>query len=99
MSSIATVTGCPADTSSATTSFAASRLRSSALHRARAKNQCAWSWLQERDRPAPASIPHTVRAAGRATSPAVTSANVVNAGTVKHGRNASSSSSSDGGNL
>jgi hypothetical protein len=38
---IATVTGCPAGTSSATTSFAAARPSSSALHRVREKDPCA----------------------------------------------------------
>ena len=70
VSSIATVTGCPAGTSSATTSFAAARPRSSALHRAREKNQCARSCGQARDRPAPASMPHTVRFPVWAKNPA-----------------------------
>src|SRR6266487_4092422 len=44
-------------------------------------------------------MPHTVRPAGRAISPAASSANVVNVGAVKHGRNSSSSSASDPGSL
>jgi len=61
VSSIATVTGCPAGTSSLTTSRATARPRSSGLQRARAKNECARSCGQIADRPAPASMPHTVR--------------------------------------
>src|SRR5689334_21276124 len=44
-------------------------------------------------------MPHTVRPAGRAISPAASSANVGNDRAVKHGRNSSSSPSSDLGNL
>src|SRR6266566_2807328 len=44
-------------------------------------------------------MPHTVRPAGRAISPAASIANVVNVGAVKHGRNSSSSSASDPGSL
>ena len=61
VSSIATTTGSPAGTSSATTRRATARPRSSAFQRARAKNRCARSCGQIRDKPAPASIPHTVR--------------------------------------
>jgi len=61
VSSIATSTGCPAGTSSDTTRRATARPRSSGSQRAPEKNQCARSWGQIRDRPAPASMPHTVR--------------------------------------
>src|SRR5690348_5112707 len=44
-------------------------------------------------------MPHTVRPAGRAISPAASIANVMNVGAVKHGRNTSSSSISDPGSL
>ena len=60
VSSIATATGSPAGTSSATTSLAAARPSSPTLHRARAKNPCARSCGQARARPAPAGMPHTV---------------------------------------
>ncbi len=43
VSSMATVTGAPAGTSSATTSFATVRPSSPGLHRAWAKNRCARS--------------------------------------------------------
>jgi transposase len=46
-----------------------------------------------------ASMPHTVRPAGRAISPAASSANVVNVGAVKHGRKSSSGSLSKPGSL
>ena len=51
--SIATTTGSPAGTSSATTSRAAARPSSSGLHRAREKNEWARSCGQARDKPAP----------------------------------------------
>ena len=87
MSSIATTTGAPAGTSSATTSFATARPRSSALHRARAKNQCARSWLHSRDSPAPVSIPHTVRLPVCARNPQARPQNVRNDGAVNNGAN------------
>jgi hypothetical protein len=76
VSSIATTTGSPAGTSSATASRATARPRSSGFRRARAKNQCARSCGQARDSPAPASIPHTVRFPVCARNPQVTPASM-----------------------
>ena len=95
--SIAPVTGCPAGTSSAATSLATARPRSSALHRAREKNRCARSWLQERARPAPASIPHTVRFPVCARKPQARPQNVRNDGAVNNGARPASSVISDAG--
>ena len=64
VSSTATRTGSPAGTSSDTASLAAARPSSSGSQRAREKKECARSWLQARDRPAPDSMPHTVRFPG-----------------------------------
>ena len=90
VSSIATVTGVPAGTSSATTRRATARPRSSALHRARAKNRCARSCGQDRARPAPVSIPHTVRLPACARNPHARPQNVRNDGTVNNGANQAS---------
>ena len=88
VSSMATTTGAPAGTSRATASFATARPRSSALHRARAKNQCARSCGHSRDRPAPVSIPHTVRLPVCARNPQASPQNVRNDRTVNSGANA-----------
>ena len=85
VSSIATVTGCPAGTSSATTSLATARPRSSGFHRARARKECARSWGHCRDRPAPASMPHTVRLPVCARKPQARPQNVRNDGAVNNG--------------
>ena len=90
VSSIATVTGSPAGTSSDTTSLATASPRSSGFHRAREKNQCARSCGQVRDRPAPASIPHTVRRPACARNPQARPQNVRNDGTVNNGANQAS---------
>ena len=97
VSSIATTTGSPASTSSATTSFATARPSSSGLHRAREKNQCARSWLQQRARPAPASIPHTVRFPVCARKPQARPQNVRNDGAVNNGARPASSAIRDAG--
>ena len=99
MSSIATVIGSPAGTSSAATSFATAKPSSSGFQRARAKNKCARSWLQARTRPAPASIPHTVRRPGWARNPAARPQKVRNDGAVNEGRKETSSVISDGGKV
>ena len=90
VSSIATVTGCPAGTSSAITSFATARPSSSGFQRAREKNWCARSCGQDRARPAPASIPHTVRPPACARNPQASPQNVRNDGTVNNGANQAS---------
>ena len=97
MSSIATVTGSPAGTSSATTSLAAARPRSSALHRARAKNQCARSCGHSRDRAAPASMPHTVRFPAWDKNPQARAVKVRNDGAVNNGPNTASRLASEAG--
>ena len=84
-------------TSSATTSLATARPSSSGLHRAREKNRCARSWLQQRARPAPASIPHTVRFPGWARNPQARPQNVRNDGAVNNGARPASSVISDAG--
>src|SRR6266568_2028742 len=97
VSSIATVTGSPAGTSSATTSLAAARPSSSALHRARAKNQCARSCGHSRDSPAPISIPHTVCFPARVRKPQASPQNVRNDGAVNSGANAARTFISEAG--
>ena len=97
VSSIATVTGCPADTSSATTSLATVRPSSSGSQRARAKNRCARSWLHIRARSAPASIPHTVRFPVCARNPQASIVNVRNDGAVNSGANQASRLASEAG--
>ena len=97
VSSIATVTGQAAGTSSATASLAAARPRSSGFQRAREKNQCARSWLHSRASPAPDSIPHTVRFPVCATNPQASMVNVRKDGAVNIGANPVSSVSSDAG--
>jgi hypothetical protein len=97
VSSIATVTGCPAGTSSATTSFAAATPRSSGSQRARAKNQCARSCGQIRDRPAPASIPHTVRFPVCARNPQASMVKVRKDGAVNNGAKQASTLASEPG--
>ncbi len=97
VSSIATVTGSPAGTSSATTSWATARPSWSGFQRAREKNRCARSWLQEPARPAPASIPHTVRFPVCARNPQARPQNVRNDGAVNNGARPASSVISDAG--
>lgn len=53
-------------------------------HRAVEKNRCA------RARPAPVSIPHTVRATGWVSNPATSAVNTSTLGAVKHSRNGAS---------
>jgi hypothetical protein len=88
VSSIATVTGSPAGTSSVTTRRATARPRSSAFQRARAKKKCARSWLQARDNPAPASMPHTLRFPAWAKNPQARPQKARNDGAVNNGPNA-----------
>ena len=97
VSSIATTNDSPAGTSSFTTSLAAARPRSSALHRARAKNQCARSCGQSRDRPAPVSIPHTVRFPVCVRNPQARPQNVRNDGAVNSGASTASRFTSEEG--
>jgi len=97
VSSIATVTGSPAGTSSATTSLAAASPSSSALHRARAKNPCARSCGQARARPAPAGMPHTVRFPVCARNPQASAVKVRNDGAVNNGPNTASKLASEAG--
>ena len=86
VSSMATRTGSPAGTSSVTTSSATARPRSSAHQRARAKNPCARLCGQVRVRPAPASMPHTVRLPACARNPQANSmVKVRNDGAVNSG--------------
>jgi hypothetical protein len=67
------------------------------LERAREKNRCARSWFQERARPAPASIPHTVRFPVCARNPQARPQNVRNDGAVNNGARPASSVLSDAG--
>jgi hypothetical protein len=64
--------------------------RSSAFHRAREKKKCARSCGQARDRPAPVSIPHTVRFPDWARKPQASPVNVRNDGAVNSGANQAS---------
>ena len=95
--SIATTTGSPAGTSSATTSRAAARPSSSGLHRAREKNEWARSCGQARDKPAPASMPHTVLLPVWATNPHARPQKVQNDGAVNNGPKTASRLASDTG--
>ena len=97
VSSIATTTGSRAGTSSATTRRATARPRSSAFQRARAKNRCARSCGQIRDRPAPASIPHTVRFPAWDKNPQARPQKVRNDGAVNNGPNTASRLASEAG--
>src|SRR5712691_3090802 len=97
VSSIATTTGSPAGTSSATTRRATARPRSSGFQRARAKNRCARSCGQIRDKPAPASIPHTVRFPAWDKNPQARPQNVRNDGAVNNGPNTASRLASEAG--
>ncbi len=97
VSSIATVTGCPAGASSATTSLATARPRSSAFQRAREKNWCARSCGQHRDSHAPASIPHTVRRPAWARNPQARPRNVRKDGAVNSEPNEARSIISEAG--
>ena len=97
VSSIATVTGCPAGTSSLTTSLATARPRSSGSQRARAKNECARSCGQIRDRPAPASMPHTVRLPVCARNPQASMVKVRKDGAVNNGAKQASTLASEPG--
>ena len=97
VSSIATVTGSPAGTSSPATRRATARPRSSALHRAREKNQCARSCGQARDRPAPVSMPHTVRFPVWARNPQTRPQKVRNDGVVNSGPKTASRLASEPG--
>src|SRR5512135_691058 len=97
VSSIATLTGCPAGTSSPATRRATARPSSSGLHRAREKNQCARSCGQARDRPAPASIPHTVLLPVWARNPQARPQKVRNDGAVNSGPNTASRPASEPG--
>jgi hypothetical protein len=90
VSSAAARSGSPGGTSSATASRAAARPSSTGSQRARAKNECARSCGHALPRPAPSSIPVTVRRRGWAASPAARAQNVRKPGAVKHGRNADS---------
>src|SRR6266567_42909 len=99
VSSMATVTGCPAGTSSATTRRAAARPRSSGSQRALEKKERARSCGQVRDKPAPVSMPHTVRLPVCPRNPQASAQNVRNVGTVKHGPNAASSADSETGRV
>ncbi len=97
VSSTATWTGSPAGISSATTSFATARPSSPASQRAREKNQCARSCGHSRARPAPDSIPHTVRFPGWARKPQASPQKVRNDGAVNSGAREESSVISDAG--
>lgn len=79
------------------TSLATARPRSSALHRAREKNQCARSCGHSRDSPAPASMPHTVRLPVWARNPQARPQNVRKDGAVNSGANDPSSVISEAG--
>ena len=79
------------------TSFAAHIPSSSGFQRAREKKQCARSWLHSRDRPAPVSMPHTVRFPDCARKPQASIVNVRNDGAVNSGENTASSVISDAG--
>ncbi len=78
-------------------SFATARPRSPAFQRARAKKKCARSWLHACDRPAPASMPHTVRFPVCAKNPQARPQNVRNDGAVNNGAKPVSSVISDAG--
>ena len=97
VSSTAARTGSPAGTSSDTTSLAAARPRASGSQRAREKNRCARSWLHSRVRPAPDSMPHTVRFPGWARKPQARPQNVRNDGAVNNGEKQASSVIRDAG--
>jgi hypothetical protein len=97
VSSIATTTGSPAGTSSPATRRATARPSSSALHRARATNQCARSCGHSRDRPAPASMPHTVLLPVWARNPQARPPKVRNDGAVNNGANQASRLASQAG--
>ena len=79
------------------TSLAAHSPRSSGFQRAREKNRCARSCGHSRDRPAPVSIPQTVRFPGCARKPQASIVNVRNDGAVNNGANTASSVISDAG--
>jgi len=85
VSSIATVTGCPAGTSSAVTSFATARPTSSGFQRAREKNWCARSCGQDRARPRPAQHPAHRPPPRLREEPQASPQNVRNHGTVNNG--------------
>jgi hypothetical protein len=97
VSSMAARTGSPAGTSSVTTSLATARPRSSGFQRAREKNQCARSCGHSRARPAPDSMPHTVRFPGWARKPHARPQNVRNDGAVNSGAKETSSVITDAG--
>jgi hypothetical protein len=56
-------------------------------------------WCHTPARPAPTSIPHTVRRPGWASSPAARAQNVRNVGAVKHGRNTHNRPINDAGRV
>jgi hypothetical protein len=97
VSSMATVTGCPAGTSSVVTSFATARPRSSAFQRAREKNWWARSCGHSGGNPAAASIAHTVRRPAWARNPQARPQNVRNDGAVNNGANDASRRFSEAG--
>ena len=97
VSSMATVTGSPVGTSRDTTRRATARPRSSGSQRAREKNRCARSWLHNRDRPAPVSMPHTVRLPVWARNPQARPQNVRNDGAVNSELKTASSPASEAG--
>src|SRR5437773_5360214 len=99
VSSMTTVTAASDGTSSRTTSWASSTPSCSADQRAAEKNLCARSCDHDPDRPAPSSIPQTVRRPVWASIPQTSAQNVVKLGAVKHGRRSASSRASDGGKL
>ena len=90
VSSIATVIGASAASRWVTINSASSDPTCRGHHRAAEKNRCARPWCHIRARPAPVSIPHTVRPAGCANSPAISIVNVWKVGAVKHGRKVTS---------
>jgi hypothetical protein len=90
VSSIATVIGASAASRWVTINSASSNPTCRGHHRAAEKNRCARPWCHIRARPAPVSIPHTVRPAGCANSPATSIVNVWKVGAVKHGRKVTS---------
>jgi hypothetical protein len=59
-------------------------------HRAAEKNRCARPWCHIWAKPAPVSIPHTVRLTGCPNNPATIIVNVSKVGAVKHGRKVAS---------
>ncbi len=97
VSSTATRTGSPSGTSSRTTMRATARPSSSGSQRAPEKNRCARSWLHSRARPAPDSIPHTVRLPGWVRKPQASPQNVRNDGAVNNGAKQASSVIRDAG--